>query len=130
MITKPILWKISMAFKVPNQHRIISGPLGSPIAGSGNNGAFMFKLGQVKCLCVASDGEGWEHVSITLDRKRCPDWDEMSQIKGMFWDEDDCVVQFHPPKSDYVNNHPFCLHLWRPIGQEIPRPPAWMVGLK
>lgn len=23
----------------------------------------------------------------------------------------------------------FCLHLWRPVGIEIPRPPALMVGI-
>ena len=24
--------------------------------------------------------------------------------------------------------HPHCLHLWRPLDAEIPRPPGWMVG--
>jgi len=42
----------------------------------------------------------------------------------------DCVVQYHPPRSEYVNNHPFCLHLWRPAGLDLPLPPAWMVGIK
>lgn len=37
--------------------------------------------------------------------------------------------QYHPPKSAYVNNHPNCLHLWRPIGIEMPRPPSIMVGI-
>ena len=41
--------------------------------------------------------------------------------------EDETVVQYHPPKSDYVNNHPYCLHLWRPHSQEIPRPPKIFV---
>ena len=36
--------------------------------------------------------------------------------KALFWDEDDCVIQYHPPRSEYVNNHQNCLHLWRPIG--------------
>jgi hypothetical protein len=50
-------------------------------------------------------------------------------IKDIFWDEDDCVIQYHPPKEDYIDNHKFCLHLWRPIGVEIPRPPKIMVGI-
>lgn len=52
----------------------------------------------------------------------------MCFIKDLFWDEDDTVIQFHPPRSEYVNCHPHCLHLWRPIGIEIATPPKWMVG--
>jgi len=33
-------------------------------------------------------------------------------------------------KKDYVNNHNYCLHIWKPINQEIPTPPSIMVGLK
>lgn len=69
----------------------------------------------------------WEHVSVSLPN-RCPTWAEMCAIKDLFWDESDCVVQYHPPKRDWVNNHPYCLHLWRPVGQEIQRPPSLMVG--
>lgn len=50
----------------------------------------------------------------------------------MFWDEDDCVVQFHPPRREYVNNHPNCLHLWRPVdgNMQIPMPHSLLVGIK
>lgn len=88
---------------------------------------------------VASDGarwsEGglplpaWEHVSVSLQR-RCPTWEEMCWVKGEFWNDDECVIQFHPPKSDYVNEHRFCLHLWRPVGVAILVPPAVCVGVK
>ena len=64
----------------------------------------------------------------SAQRKCCPTWDEMCAIKDMFFGEDERVMQFHPPKSEYINNHPYCLHLWRPIDAEIPRPPAFMVG--
>lgn len=37
--------------------------------------------------------------------------------------EDERVMQFHPPKSEYINNHPYCLHLWKPVDTEIPHPP-------
>lgn len=70
----------------------------------------------------------WEHVSIST-QTRCPTWEEMCFVKDLFWDEEDCVVQYHPPKSDYINCHPRCLHLWRPIGLEIPRPPKILVGI-
>lgn len=118
-----------MAFHVPDKYRIRSGRLASDER-FGNNGAFELRLkhGQV-VYAIASDGEGWEHVSVSR-RDRCPTWDEMCQVKAIFWDANDCVVQYHPPESDYVNNHPYCLHLWRPVGVDVARPPEWMVGIK
>ena len=85
-----------------------------------------YKKGQV--TLVASWGEGWEHVSIAM-RNRCPAWDEMRLAKNIFWREDECVAQFHPPKAEYVNNHPYCLHLWKPIGREFETPPKILVGV-
>lgn len=73
--------------------------------------------------------EGWEHVSVST-RRRCPNWIEMSFVKDLFWDDEECVVEFHPPKSDYVNNHAYVLHLWRSNRVEFPRPPSILVGLK
>lgn len=61
---------------------------------------------------------------------RTPTWAEMCKIKGIFWDDEDCVVQFHPPKSEYVNNHPHVLHLWRATNQLLPQPDSLMVGVK
>lgn len=54
----------------------------------------------------------------------------MCFVKDLFWSDDDCVVQYHPPKSDYINNHEHCLHLWKPIDKQIPTPPSILVGLK
>lgn len=83
---------------------------------------------QAARLCViASWGRGWEHVSVSL-ADRCPTWDEMCHVKAVFWQPQECVMQLHPPEDDYVNCHPFCLHLWKPIGEDIPRPPSVMVG--
>lgn len=80
---------------------------------------------------LVSDGDGWldlmpppifEHVSVSLE-SRCPTWDEMCLVKDLFWEPEELVVQYHPPKSVYVNFHPFVLHLWKPIGVIIPLPP-------
>ena len=54
----------------------------------------------------------------------------MCILKDIFFNEDDTVVQYHPAKSEYVNNVPNCLHLWRPINDVMPTPPSIMVGLK
>ena len=85
-------------------------------------------------LVVVSSGtgkhaEGWEHVSVSADG-RCPTWDEMCWVKDLFWTEDECAMQLHPPKSDYVNCHPHCLHIWKPIEMSIPVPPVMFVGPK
>jgi hypothetical protein len=52
----------------------------------------------------------------------------MCFVKDLFWSEHECVVQFHPPRSVYVNNHPFCLHLWHK--PNLPTPPVILVGIK
>ncbi|MES2148616.1 MAG: hypothetical protein V4508_02375 [Pseudomonadota bacterium] len=118
-----------MSFHVPEKFRLTSGRLASSTA-DGNNGAFVIRLRHAQtAMVLASDGAGWEHVSVSRT-DRCLNWEEMCQVKAMFWGPDDCVLQFHPPESEYVNNHPFCLHLWRPIGVNIPTPDHRLVGIK
>lgn len=118
-----------MTFRVPEKFRVRAG-LAASTEANGNNGAFIIPLkhGQ-QVFVIASDGMGWEHVSVSR-RDRAPLWDEMCQIKAMFWGEEDCVIQFHPPQSEYINNHPFCLHLWRMVGADFPLPDSILVGIK
>lgn len=66
--------------------------------------------------------EGWDHVSVSRIDKP-PTWDEMCFVKSLFFEDSECVVQFHPPKSNYVNLHNNCLHLWKPARTPIPMPP-------
>ena len=80
---------------------------------------------------IWSNGGGWEHVSVApYKRSHTPTWDEMCRLKDMFFHDDEVVVQFHPAKSDYVNNVPNCLHLWRPLNEVMPTPPSIMVGVR
>lgn len=119
-----------MSFHVPESCRIRTGRIGTD-AGHGNNGAFVITLrpGKTPIRVIASDMLGWEHVSASYP-DRCPTWDEMCKVKSIFWDDEDCVMQLHPPRSEWVNNHSYCLHLWRPVGVQIPTPPSIMVGVK
>ena len=71
--------------------------------------------------CTGDSGNGV--FKVYVGGKCCPTWDEMCAIKDMFFGEDERVMQFHPPKSEYINNHPYCLHLWKPVDTEIPHPP-------
>lgn len=130
--------------KVPEQYRMKDGPLSSDKS-MGNSGCFQipfptkFKSLHRKlvgssakkdtCYTVIScDQGGWEHVSVSLST-RCLTWDEMCYIKSLFWSGDEAVMQLHVPVSEHINNHPYTLHLWRPLESEIPLPPSIYVGV-
>lgn len=97
-------------------------------------GDFLFKIGGSYLFVIAGKGEEgiwpfagepWDHVSVSVrDEGRCPTWDEMRQIKDLFFDDDETVVQYHPAKGQYINHHNTCLHLWRPTQSQIPMPPV------
>lgn len=119
-----------MSLHVPNQYRLREGPMASQDE-LGNNGAFIIPGASPRANLniICSDGMGWEHVSVSK-LYEIPSWNEMCKVKDLFWDEEDCVVQFHVPKSEHINNHNYCLHLWRKVGVEFELPPSIMVGLK
>lgn len=117
--------------RIAERGRVRTGYYASRTA-DGCTGAF-----EVGALCIiASDGTGWEedlppppweHVSVSL-ATRCPTWEEMALVKSWFWEPEELVIQLHPRESQYVNQHPYCLHLWRPVGVELPEPPPITVG--
>ena len=72
------------------------------------------------------EGEALDHVSVSKIDK-CPTWEEMCYVKSLFFDDEECVVQYHPAKSDYVNLHERVLHLWKPSKTPIPMPPKQCV---
>lgn len=120
-------------FHVPDQGRVTEGRYASTVA-DGNNGAFVRHEQGLWFWILASDGGGWEHVSVHVSydrdskRQRAPTWGEMCRMKDLYWDPEDVVMQLHPRASAYCNDHPCTLHLWRPIEQVIPEPPMSMVG--
>lgn len=85
-------------------------------------GSFRF----LSLFIIASWGNGWDHVSVSR-KDRCPTWEEMEMIKRRFFKEDETCFQLHVPPKEHINNHPYCLHMWRPHNQEIPLPPMEMV---
>jgi hypothetical protein len=92
-----------------------------------DGGAYQVNMNYGKLMIIASFGGGWDHVSVSY-KNRCPTWDETCLVKDIFFDKDEAVVQYHPAEKDYINKHPYCLHLWKPQEQEILMPPKWMVG--
>lgn len=154
-------------FHVPEKYRERKHPLLRSDSSYGNAGMFIIphhRISDYFYAVQASDGEGWEHASISLVKEvkktdkaykrvygtvdnpggvhqhreviyerqsvdRCPTWEEMCYIKDLFWDTTDCVIQYHPPESHYVSQHHYCLHLWRPTGENMPVPDSVLVGI-
>lgn len=116
------------------------------MTGENNGFAYVFcPVTQVTLQIIFSDGSGYreagypepafEHVSVSVGGKgqkqaRCPTWEEMAWVKGLFWGPEETVVQYHPPESEYVNNHAYVLHLWKPVGVTLPLPHSDAVGIK
>lgn len=111
--------------------RPIQGMMGDETCGHfvipSENGRFKYNV-------IASSSMGWDHVSVSLITltetgpiERCPRWNEMCFIKDLFFDENETVLQYHPSKDEYVNIHQYVLHLWKPLDQDIPKPPSIMV---
>lgn len=145
-------------FHVPEGARDTTHPQLRSTAQDGNNGAFHVESPEPgwRLALICSDGSEapheptwqWEHVSVHAYREqrievvgllgrgskpgmkmRTPTWKEMTFVKALCWDDEDVVIQFHPRKSEYVNNHPHVLHLWRPTHATIPTPPPELVGV-
>jgi hypothetical protein len=129
-----------MSFHVPEQYRVTWGACRSD-ASYGNNGAFLIPATAYtrEMSIIASDGTDmpalglppWEHVSVKAwdgRKTRIPTWKEMCWVKDLCWDAEDTVMQLHPPQSQWINTHRDVLHLWRPVGEAIPLPPAITVG--
>ena len=98
-----------------------AGPVGSNVG--------WFKMGGLSVMAhdgIGGDVDGWEHVSVSRP-DRVPTWEEMCLVKDVFWGEEEVVIQIHPKKSEYVNRHPYVLHLWRRVGENIETPPKNLV---
>lgn len=147
-------------FRVPEQFRLKYHPTFGPMSAEthGNNGVFVIPIHMdtnpetrdciysvrtreldsiylMNANCIASDGGGWEHVSVTMMGISVPPpHGVMSLVKSLFWEDEDVCMHLYPKKSEYVNNHAGCLHIWRPVPSggvpEIPTPPSIFVGTK
>lgn len=107
------------------QQEIVKNPNITVRQTAEDGGSGFVKLGRSiadSAYVIWSFGGGWDHVSVSY-RNRCPTWDEMCKIKEIFFREDECCIEYHPDKKNYVNIHPYCLHIWKPQEADIPTPP-------
>lgn len=59
------------------------------------------------------------HLSIAHNR-RYPTWDEIRDIRYALVPDEVMVAMFLPPRREYVNQHPYCFHLFEVIESEVP----------
>jgi hypothetical protein len=57
------------------------------------------------------DGKPWMHVSISR-ADRLPSWGDLRMAKDAWIGPNRLAIQVLPRVADYVNVHPYVLHLW------------------
>lgn len=72
-------------------------------------GAKGYRLGSCRII-VSLDGGGW-HLSISREDK-LPTWDEVSRARYELLPDEATMAMFLPPRSEYVNLHEYCFHLY------------------
>lgn len=90
------------------------------MAGIFNTGFIKLTDAGICSVLWCEDEYGWEHVSISPKKQtKIPTWQDMCQLKDIFFKDDEEALQLHPKKKEYVNVMDNCLHLWKPRGMEI-----------
>jgi hypothetical protein len=94
----------------------------------GWNGVFIVPLEGEFWNVQIADGAGWKHLSVSNAQKKVmPSWNIMARLKDLFFGDDEWAVAYFPARQDYVNDHPFCLHVWAPLNETLPKPPVVLV---
>lgn len=64
-----------------------------------------------KDLCL------WLHVSFACNNKM-PDYSDISFIKQQFFGDDLKAIMVFPKRTEHINLHQYCLHLWANLTQD------------
>lgn len=78
-----------------------------------------------------ADERFWVHVSVSRER-HVPSHGDMVRVKEVFLGIARYAYAVYPPRSEYVNIHPNCLHLWALAegnGQALPEFSAILDGI-
>src|SRR5262245_50238133 len=62
--------------------------------------------------------ELWLHCSVAR-RDRLPTWAELSEVRDAFLGPDTTAYQKLAKRSEHINIHRHCLHLWALVGREL-----------
>lgn len=72
--------------------------------------------------CTEEDGQRWIHLSCAyMDTKRLPEWDVLVRARDVVLGHDAKALQVLAPRSEHINIHRYCLHLWHCVdGDPLP----------
>lgn len=76
------------------------------------------RLSLIWSVAQEGDGKWWQHISVAHPA-RLPTWDELVTIKEWLIGRDVDAYQVIPKRSNYVNIHPNCLHLFRCLEGDV-----------
>lgn len=69
----------------------------------------IYKFGE--CQVILSIDHGMHHLSIS-HANRLPTYDELKHVRYTLLKHVKYMAQIFPPTNEFVNVHPYCLHLW------------------
>lgn len=61
--------------------------------------------------------ELWRHVSLAI-KDRTPTWKEMEEVRIWTCGSESVAYQVHAPRSEWINDNPYVLHLFSPVDDE------------
>lgn len=90
---------------------------------SGQGSSYRHTDGRVLLVSVRveMDDRAWLHASVSL-HNRLPTWRELREVKDWIVGPKRPAYQIFPRAEDYVNIHPYVLHLWAPLEGDDPIP--------
>lgn len=65
----------------------------------------MLSVDEIEC------GQQWLHLSVSHPHKN-PSWHTIKEVKELFMPKDKYAIQMIAPKSEHINIHEHCFHLW------------------
>lgn len=63
------------------------------------------------------DGQVWRHLSVATT-SGIPSYTMMAGIKRWLLGDEGKAIMVFPPRSEHINIHQHCLHLWEPVGHD------------
>ncbi|HND47679.1 MAG TPA: hypothetical protein PLL95_03915 [Anaerolineales bacterium] len=84
-----------------------------------------------KLMIIASDGLGWEHVSVHATKKNSPIltpyWDEMNYIKELFWFDISIHNRHNRIATNILDGAGFQLAAWIALHEEHEKEYVWFI---
>jgi hypothetical protein len=91
--------------EIPAQVRVMLEP-----------GSKAYRMGGCHIIC-SQQKAGWHLTISRLDK--LPSWEEVRDVRYQLIPDEATMAMLLPPRTEYVNVHPFCLQLYEIPGEYI-----------